>query len=124
MVCRGAACNSPPRFIHGRRWQRREKREQPGESQGVPLGGRIPQESRNKEADREQGVAAFMSKACSRGKRKYCVLRDLTVCRRPRALAHLMLPLYSKNHELLKGYEIEAYICYFPHCCHQVLDKK
>lgn len=56
-----------------------------------------------------------MSKAYSREKIKYCVLRDLTVCKRPGALAHFKLPLYSKNHELLKGYEIEAYICYFPH---------
>lgn len=65
---------------------------------------------------REPGAEAFKSKACSRGKSKYCILGDLTVCKRPRALAHLKLFLYSKNHEILKGYEIEAYIGYFSHC--------
>lgn len=64
--------------------------------------------SQNKETDGEPGVEAFMSNACSREKRKYCVLRDLTVCKRPRTLAHVKLPLYSKNYEILKGYKIEA----------------
>lgn len=96
------------RFIRGRRWQRREKWGGAGESQGVPLGGRSPQVSQSKETDGKPGVEAFMSKARSREKRKYCLLRDLTVCKRPRTLAHLKLPLYSKNYEILKGYEIEA----------------
>lgn len=95
-----------------------------GRKETSPKSHRVREFHRRLKTREQTGSRAFKSKAQSRRERKYCVLRDIIVCNRPRAVTHLKLFLYLKNHEILNGYEIEAYICYCPHCCHQIPDMK
>jgi hypothetical protein len=96
-----------------------------GRERGRSLKGHRVREFHRRLKTREQtGSQAFKSKAHSRGERNYCILRDIIVCNRPRAVTHLKLFLYSKNHEILNGSEMEAYICYCSYCCHQIPDMK